>query len=127
MKKSVVIIKGNPLYTDTKEASLFYDDLENFLIGLGFDVYTDDGEISSEPPEADIWIGHSRGIDKLSYAPDGTITVKMGFPSDSEAISHPMDDARPGKPPNEYHFVLSDSMKKELTYQIYNSLLDKKS
>lgn len=119
--KSAVIIKGNPKYTGLDIAKAFYSDLEDFLVDQGFTVHVDDGSTESVPPEADVWIGHSRGIDKLTDAPDGTMVIKMGLPGEEDTINHPKDDAKPGEQPNKYHFVLTPEMKEQLKTKIGQS------
>ena len=116
--KSAVIIKGNPKYTNSRIAKSFYSELEQFLIDNGYTVHIDDGSIKSRPPVADVWIGHSRGIDKLDAAPAETLTIQMGFPSEYDAISHPKDNAAVGRLPNKYHFTLSSEMKRKLKQRL---------
>ena len=115
-KKTVVIIKGNVKYAS--EAEFFYSDLCNFLTTLKLQVSFDDGVEYTSPPKADIWIGYSRGIDRLRFASKKTQTIAIGGEWES-AINHPQDntvfsDQLSPVIPNKYHFILSEEMKKKL-------------
>jgi len=111
---SVVIIRGNPKYH--KEAFTFYRDLEQFLIALDFYVSWDDGVEYTKPPKADVWIGYSRGIDRLRFACASTKTIGIGGIWDT-SVNHPQDNTieiKSGKiTPNKYHFILAKEMKKK--------------
>ena len=64
--KTAVIIKGNPKFIDNnKDADSFYEEIKSFLEDLGFEVSFDKGEPYTSPDKADLWIGHSRGADRL--------------------------------------------------------------
>ena len=80
-----VIIKGNPKRILSNQ---IYDDLKKLLENLGMEVIFDDGEPYTKPPKSDIWIGHSRGVDRLQFAPKDTLTIKLGS-SDKDALNHP--------------------------------------
>jgi uncharacterized membrane protein (UPF0127 family) len=64
-------------------------------------------------------VGHSRGADRLRFAPEGTATVALG--SVNGGINHPKDnttdptyDRTSGEEPNEYHYTLSPDMIQQL-------------
>jgi len=119
-RKTAVIIKGNPKYIEgSQEASSFYKEIRSFLEDEGYDVQMHSGEPFSTPPKADLWAGHSRGVDRLTHAPEEIKTVAIGT---SDGIAHPRDNSAKidGKPPkgfkpNKYHYVFTDEMKKALT------------
>ncbi len=111
--KTAVIIKGNPKFVASNpDADRFYADLKAFLEGLGFSVSFDAGEPYTSPPAADLWIGHSRGSDRLQYAPAGTITVALGTLG---GINHSDDNSlSPGQVPDISHYILTQEMKEEI-------------
>jgi hypothetical protein len=79
---SAVIIKGNPYYTkygrDADKYKKYYKDIASLLREAGYtDISYDDGEPGTEPRKADLWLGHSRGADRLRFAPKGTKTLKI--------------------------------------------------
>lgn len=77
-RKRAVIIKGNPEHIQDNElADKFYGDLEGLLGQSGYSVQFDAGEPKTEPPAADLWVGHSRGGDRLRFAPPTTRTVRV--------------------------------------------------
>ena len=77
--RKAIIIKGNPAYIkDNSDADKFYRQIEYLLKELGYDVGFDAGEPNTVPDEdADLWVGHSRGADRLRFAPSKTQTVKL--------------------------------------------------
>lgn len=77
--RKAIIIKGNPTYIkDNADADKFYSQIEALLKELGYDVGFDAGEPHTVPDEdADLWIGHSRGADRLRFAPSKTRTVRL--------------------------------------------------
>ena len=108
---TAVIITGNPKYiANNPDATAFYTDLKNHLQNKGYQVSFDAGKPHTAPKEADLWVGHSRGVDRLRFAPQGTATIALGAPH-PDAINHPNDDPRVGKQPGLAHFTLSDDMK----------------
>lgn len=112
---TAVIITGNPKYVrGNRTASRFYDQLHAHLVDKGFDVAFDPGKAYTSPPPADVWIGHSRGSDRLRFAPSGTMTIAMGVPWNPDAINHPEDEAQVGARPGIAHFTLTDEMRARL-------------
>jgi hypothetical protein len=111
--RTAIIIKGNPKFIEGNvSAENFYNDLRTFLEGLGYIVSFDDGESYTTPPEADLWIGHSRGSDRLRFAPKSTKTIALGIQG---GINHPKDRAiLPGQIPDEFHYILNDEMKNQI-------------
>lgn len=129
--KSAVIIKGNPkfikLYKD--ESKNFYDNISEFLELRGYKVEYDSGEEYTTPPIADLWIGHSRGISRLRFAPEEVKTIGLGgksLKSDNfKIINHPIDDeminewykensSTKGMTPPKEHFIFTDEMKEAI-------------
>ncbi len=134
IKKTAVIIKGNPaLVNGNVRADTFYADLKTFLESLDFEVSFDAGEPYTTPPKADVWIGHSRGSDRLRFALPETIVVGLGVPESVEGhsfpvVNHPKDELahrvyKSGKIlrgedtahlDDTNHYILTDDMKRQL-------------
>lgn len=118
-KPTAVIIKGNPKYIRSNpDADRFYAELAAHLRDNGYDVSFDAGKAYTSPPAADLWVGHSRGTDRLRFAPETTRTVALGVPG---GICHPEDIAQtltgappPGYAPNKQHFIFIDEMRRAL-------------
>jgi hypothetical protein len=74
-----VIIKGNPAYIENNpKADAFYAELERLVRAAGYDPVFDAGEPNTSPDEnAALWIGHSRGVDRLRFAPPGVKTLAV--------------------------------------------------
>jgi len=117
---TAVIIKGNPEYIDDNQrADQFYQELRRLLEKEGYQVRVHDGEPHTTPDEADVWVGHSRGADRLRFAPDDTVTIAIGT---RDGVSHPMDQAyKRGSEPNWAHFALTRGMRNEITSQLPGS------
>lgn len=108
--QTAVIVKGNPAYINNNpEADRFYNDLGSFMKSQHYDVSYDPGLPHTEPRKANVWLGHSRGADRLRWAPNGVNTIALGAQG---GINHPKDRAfMAGQVPNKYHFQLTDEMK----------------
>lgn len=81
-KPLVVIVTGNPKYLNNVKvkdmAETFYSDIKNILINKGYRVEFDPGLDYTHPDEsAKAWIGHSRGIDRLRFAPKSVKTLEL--------------------------------------------------
>lgn len=123
-KKTAIIITGNPKFIIGNErASAFYDELKEHLERNGYDVSFHAGEPHTSPPKANLWVGHSRGADRLRFAPKGTRTVALGV---FGGVSHPMDNTAMEKfdsqrhgniIPNKFHYILTNEMKDALLPQ----------
>ena len=111
--KSAVIIKGNPRYVNNNDmAKRFYAEIEKYLKSKGFSVKMDSGKEYTQPPTANLWIGHSRGVDRLRFAPKGTHTLSFGVEG---GINHPKDKSlKKGDKPDKYHYIFTDDMKKAI-------------
>ena len=120
-KPTAIIIKGNPEIINRKQwrtiADYFYNELKELLEEIGYEVQFDAGEPYTEPPQADLWIGHSRGADRLRFAPTNTKTIAIGS-SLNNAVNHPDDYSAhttgSKEEPPLAHFELTQSMEKEL-------------
>lgn len=87
----VIIITGNPKYINVPIARRYYRDIQGHLNSLGVrDVKFNVGEDYTCPPEADIYIAHSRGCGRLYRCDNMNVnnTVLLGVP---EGIIHPID------------------------------------
>lgn len=133
-KKTAVIIKGDPdKVKNNKKADKFYEELKEFLEDLGFKVRFHSGKPYTAPAKADIWIGHSKGADRLRFAPKNVTTIEIGTPDD-DAISHSKDNIAKLKSekkvkdiePNIYHFKLTNHMKKKIKEELKGKI-DKKA
>ncbi len=135
-----VVIKGNPKYIEgNPQADAFYEALRQELTDAGYQTDFDPGEPFTEPPAADLWVGHSRGIDRLRFAPPGTRVLGIGgaghgkipvvnhprdvsphIPSElfAEGIDHDAAIAKLGLNPDDFdkgsHYELTDEMRKAL-------------
>lgn len=110
-----VIIMGDPAAVAGREdAENFYRQIGQHLENNGFVVQYDPGLAETQPIEADVWIAHSRGADRLKFAPSKTATVALSAPDVPGAIWHPRDEQRswPRAPkvPSRYHFTLTPEM-----------------
>jgi hypothetical protein len=80
--KSAVIVKGNPKYIKDPKikpmAERYYAEISDILRSQGYEVSFDPGLPYTQPVDADLWVGHSRGADRLRFAPEGTRTVSLG-------------------------------------------------
>ena len=95
-KKTAVIIKGNPDHITKSNAShlenSFYTELKKIVESEGYSVSFDPGLPYTQPKDADVWLGFSRGADRLRFAPSGTLTIPVGSHT-PKAINHPVDAA----------------------------------
>lgn len=108
---SAVIVTGNPKYVaNNPKAEEFYANLEKLLQGQGYNTARDPGAEHTEPAPADLWVGHSRGADRLRWAPSSTKTLALGS-GDEGAINNPEDQAfLEGNEPGDPHFTLTPEM-----------------
>lgn len=83
-QKSAVIIRGNPKYLNRNKdvANKFYNKIQDILERRGFEVSFDPGHPFTQPKDADLWVGHSRGIDRLQFAPSKTTTIALSTRAD---------------------------------------------
>lgn len=119
---TAVVIKGNPKYVkNNPKADRYYNEIKDYLEQKGYEVSFDPGKPYTQPEDADLWIGHSRGVDRLRFAPSGTKTLAFGAPDD-DAYSHPVDrqamqSFEPGNgeytPPDE-HYVFTAEQKQAI-------------
>jgi hypothetical protein len=78
--RTAVLVKGNPYYVEGAQKDLadsFYKKITDRLESRGFIVTHDRGDPYTSPDAADVWIGHSRGEDRLRFAPKRTRTVYL--------------------------------------------------
>lgn len=107
-----VIIKGNPKYIEKPIVELmansFYNGIKVMLERKGFRVTFDAGEPFSTPDEsAYVWIAHSRGIDRLRFAPSHIKTIALQTEDHKKNYKNTQQDRdRSGVDPD--HYILSD-------------------
>lgn len=138
--RRAVIIKGNPMYVgpngiQRELADKFYSDIESILHNAGYADIKFVEPDGSDIPEADLWIGHSKGEGMLIAAerenrvPSGTRLIylsdyepgyvqwrrelkrqmkKKGYKSWAKFIAaeKPM--------PNKEHYLVTDKLRKDL-------------
>lgn len=107
----------------------FYRGVRNHLEGLGYSVSFDTRPEGSSPESADLIVGHSTAVPRLLDAPPGATTLAIGMkvpesklgPGEGKidsALVHSKDTPpRMGQSsfsPTEEHYVLTESMKKEM-------------
>ena len=90
------VIRGNPdLIDGNVKADEFYSALEAVLRDRGVDVTSDAGAPHTVPEDgSDMWLGHSRGGDRLEYAPEGVRTLHVDplqSPDALDADGNPTD------------------------------------
>lgn len=81
-KPVAIIVKGNPKYLNNEKvkplAEALYAEIKKILEEKGYAVEFDAGKEYTQPREgAAVWIGHSRGIDRLRFAPKGVKTIEL--------------------------------------------------
>ena len=130
-KPRAVIVKGNPHYIDgNPKADAFYKELADLVRANGYEPSFDAGEPHTSPDEsAALWVGHSRGQDRLRFAPQGVKTLAVDQFEDRakerrEANAKLMEEAgykswaewpvdtRP--PPPDEHYQVTDDLRRAL-------------
>jgi hypothetical protein len=109
---TAVIIKGNPKRITDETYGGLYEDLKGVLEGMGIKTTLDEGKPYTSPQDADIWIGHSRGVDRLRFAPEGTLTIKIGA-DDEDSLNHPGEITSPN--PEDYDELSDEEKSRHLT------------
>lgn len=109
-KPLAIIIKGNPKYLDDPKVSAmakrFYSSIRKILVNKGYRVEYDPGEPMTSPKDgASVWIGHSRGIDRLRFAPRGVKTIAL---TTNDTHSSHLDNDRTGHDPAHYELSEKD-------------------
>jgi hypothetical protein len=120
-KPQAVIVKGNPKYLNDPHvkplAEAFYSEIQSLLEERGFEVTFDAGEPMTSPNEtAAVWIGHSRGIDRLRFAPLSVMTVELETKEDKSKYRNfdQLTNDRRGRDP--LHYQLSDTDRQRLMH-----------
>ena len=115
---TAVIITGNPKYIKgNKLANNFYKDIGQYLMSKGYRVSYDPGEAYTQPKDADLWIAHSRGNDRLRFAGKNVKKISLGVEDDElvNVVNHPLDNSLVrGTIPDKYHFIFTDEMKAKI-------------
>lgn len=112
-RRKAVIVKGNPKWVEgphKEQSEALYDSLRKELEAAGFDVDFDAGEPYTSPPPADLWVGHSRGIDRLRFAPQDTLTL----PVDHFQEPFEFDPDNPEWEPPASHYDLTPDLVKQI-------------
>ena len=102
-KPLAIIIKGNPKYLNKNKdiANNFYNNIKTMLEEKGYRVKFNNGEPYTQPENADLWVAHSRGIDRLKFANKNTKTIALQTKNENDGMS-----------PN--HYQLSNKDKKSI-------------
>jgi hypothetical protein len=114
--KTAVIIVGNPKWIKGPHKELakkFYGEIKAFLEERGYDVSYDAGKPHTIPETADMWLGHSRGEDRLRFAPEGIKTLALGKyePEASQEHSETFEMGDDSFEPLPEHYEFTDSMR----------------
>jgi hypothetical protein len=121
MKTAIIILGNNDIINSTKWKNIsnkFYNDLKKYLEDRNFKVEFDEGKEFTKPKQADLWIAHSRGVDRLRFASKETATISIGSHK-LNSINNSKDTAlTKGDKLTQYHFILSDEMKREIDLQL---------
>lgn len=113
---SATVIKGNPSFVQGNPlAEEYYSKISAHLKSLGVTKVTlDEGAPYTRPPLSDVYIGHSRGVDRLQYVRNrrGSSSVSLGDP---DGVIHPKDlewhsAGMKGSPPKE-HFMYTEDQR----------------
>lgn len=113
---TATLILGNPAaISRNPKAHSFYSRIQKFLERLGYVVAVDAGLPYTTPKKSDLWIGHSRGADRLRFAPKGTKVLAFGSVHGG-AINHPRDNTtqhsyNESVLPNDFHYVFTRAMR----------------
>lgn len=107
-KETATLIVGNPKYINDPKikrmAEAFYDEITMILEYRGYVVIRDPGEAFTRPSSSShLWVGHSRGIDRLKHAPKGVRTIALETRDGEKKFS--TKDARGSDP---LHYQLSE-------------------
>jgi hypothetical protein len=115
-----VIVKGNPQYIKGNHmATKYYNDIADFLRQQNVSVTMDEGKPYTQPSKADLWVGHSRGTDRLRFAPKETQTLAFGS-NLPNAINHPRDLAGgdwqsiQNYEPSNFHYIFTNAQKQAI-------------
>lgn len=113
--RTVVLITGNPevIAKHQQEAKAYYDAIARYVRELGYAVEIDAGADYTVPESAALWIGHSRGADRLRFAEPPTQTLAFGSPI-TGAINAPGDTPTAGGPVTAAHFTFTDAQREAI-------------
>ncbi|NDB66000.1 MAG: hypothetical protein EB168_10115, partial [Euryarchaeota archaeon] len=109
-QRTAVVIKGNPKYTEganKKGYDAFYKKVQDILANAGYSVSFDPGEPFTVPNKADLWVGHSRGSDRLRFAPKDIATLRLDDYEDEYELEE-------GQEPPEPHYTVTQQMEEAL-------------
>lgn len=91
-KKRAVVIKGNPAYLKKykKWSDAFYSEIESILVDRGLEVSFDPGLPFTVPKEAEVYVAHSRGLDRLRFVDPRSIRIALetNDPNDGDSEGH---------------------------------------
>jgi hypothetical protein len=81
-KPTAIIVKGNPKYLKNEKvkplAQALYSEIQRILEAKGYTVEYDEGKEYTQPRDgAQVWIGHSRGVDRLRFAAKGVKVIAL--------------------------------------------------
>ena len=132
-KPTAVIIKGNPARMIGKEmlAERYYQKIKKYLESKGFVVVMDSGDDFTCPPDADVYVAHSRGVGREICIPDHQkdLFAKLGDldgavnPNEKEWMEwffKEENQIQASEQPPEDHFVFSKIHRKEVDRVIRN-------
>lgn len=109
--KTAILITGNPIYLNSQRfktrAVVFYNEITELLKIQGFCVKEDPGLDYTVPPDADLWIAHSRGMDRLRWAAPTTAVFRI-----DDHLPH--DHLQANGEPSIKHFIVNDSLRQAI-------------
>ena len=110
VKPKAVIVKGNQKYIEHPSikplADRFYSEIKTILESKGYEVSFDAGDDHTVPDEtAAVWIGHSRGIDRLRFANPDIRTIKLQTQDSTRIFA---DNDERGRDPSHYQLSSDD-------------------
>lgn len=118
-KPIAVVVKGNvDRMSDAskKLANKLYLDIKSKLESQGYKVEFDEGLPNTLPrTDADVWLGFSRGADRLQYAPSNVKTYKIESGSIGKIYSGDIEQQRNANANDPLHFTLTDKDLKEIS------------
>lgn len=120
LAEKAVLVMGNPHYLDMYNGlpSDFYDKIEALLKKHQYEVERNEGKPYTKLPEADLYVGHSRGASRLNFVGPSSKVIRIGDNTEG-SLNHPKDKAvTGGVVPDKYHFMLSKKMQEELERRI---------
>jgi hypothetical protein len=120
LERSAVIVHGNSKYEHKAIKHNTYDEIEKALKQAGINkVYHDPGKEFTEPRKADVWVGFSKGGDRLRFGDKSVLKISINDTASEHSVVNPDDKltcdiGKPNCNPAKSHFIITDEMKNKL-------------